>query len=221
MERGAAIFRQGLLCCLGAALLLAGCSSAEERSLSALHHFQRGNQAYRVEDFSGAIASYRRAIELDPEAADLHYNLGLAFYRAENFRLAALAFQQALRQRPGMADAHYNLALAYDKLFNSNAAHEHYNLYRALTAPAAVAGNTAAAVPGRIPASPAGAGGGARGSQTAPGVGLANKTTKSRARPRAGAARLTRGRGSAALSQQSNSQGSEKWWIQDRFTRNR
>ena len=137
------------------AVLWAGaCSSQQEDSVSVLHHFNRGNEAYRIEDYRRAIVHFNRALELDGTLPDIQYNLGLAHYRAGNYERAVAAFRGALKARPNMPDAHYNLALAYDRLFNADAAHTHYNAYRDMVSgtrdikPAAAPGGLAGPQPG-------------------------------------------------------------------------
>jgi Flp pilus assembly protein TadD len=120
------------------ALLLAasGCAATSAPSLSALHYFRAGNNAYQAEDYRHAIALYRRALQYDDGAADFHYNLGLAYYRVEAYEDAVQAYQRALAIDPELADAHHNLALAYHKLYNLTAADHHYNTYlRLVTGP--------------------------------------------------------------------------------------
>ena len=115
-------------------LSIVGCTNPQERERSALHHFKKGNEAYGAEDYTRAIRHFENAVELDHQSPDLHYNLGLAFYVTGNYNAAVLSFQDALQLNPAMQDAHYNLALAYDKLYNSAAAHMHYNAYRNMIA---------------------------------------------------------------------------------------
>lgn len=151
---------------LSLALLLGGCASQEQASLSALHYFQRGNAAYEAEDYPRAIEHYRMALEFDAQAPDIHYNLGLAYYRMHAWEPAADAFQRATQLDPRFADAYLNLALAYDKLYNAPAAHQAYNRYRALAvgddAPPGAAATAAASASGR-PGTATAAGGTAAG----------------------------------------------------------
>lgn len=113
-----------------ATLGLAACGSQQEDAVSVLHHFNTGNEAYRIEDYRRAIIHFTQALELDGSSPDIQYNLGLAYYRSGNYEEAVSAFTAALKARPTMIDAHYNLALAHDRLFNADAAHTHYNIYR-------------------------------------------------------------------------------------------
>ncbi len=237
--------RSLLLFLLGAALLFAGCASQQERSISALHHFNKGNEAFHVADFSNAIRHYRMALEWDETSVEIHYNLGLAYYGVDNHKQAVGAFLAALRIDPELADAHYNLALAYDKLFQPDSAHDHYNRYRelagrntrdggqgstALSSAAggqtskaqAAQGNGPGRTPGRSSASADRAGGpkGARAQAGRPRpregdpiTGRQPVVSRSNANGRRAAV------GGRSRSNGTNSGDSQKWWIQDRFTR--
>ncbi|MCH9046793.1 MAG: tetratricopeptide repeat protein [SAR324 cluster bacterium] len=176
-------------------LLVAACAARHETSLSALHHFNRGNAAYAAEDFRRAITHYQRAVDFDESAADIHYNLGLAYYRAETFEEAARSYHRAIELDPLFADAHLNLALAYDKLYNLEAAHHHYNTYRKLLTEAAARTREADA---RISAPPA------RGNVPAGPAGQAQ-----------------RGGPQGRQFPANPFQGNSKWWIQDPANKNR
>ncbi len=226
-----------LLLLLG--LLQAACASQKERSISALHHFNKGNEAFYIEDYSGAIEHYRQALTWDETAAEVHYNLGLAYYKVDDHDQAVGAFNAALELNPGMADAHFNLALTYDKLFQPSPAHEHYNLYRKLAAGNRKAEEKERAGAGAGP----GAGGNDRGrARAGRGKGTAAKpgapgrngggaaprrVTRRQGHPITGRQPIagTRGQtGAGARAAHGPQRGanpgdSDKWWIQDRFTR--
>ncbi len=123
-----------LFICFLTLLAISGCANRKENAISALHHFNRGNEAFRIEDYGRAIRQYRLALKLDPQAASIHYNLGLAHLKVETHRGAVRAFLRALEINPRFADAHYNLAIAYDKLYEVESAHAHLNAYRDLVA---------------------------------------------------------------------------------------
>ena len=58
------------------------------------------------------IATYRRAMILDPNNPLLRLNVGGVFYSLENYEEAALSFEQAVALKPDWANAQYNLAWA-------------------------------------------------------------------------------------------------------------
>ena len=47
-----------------------------------------------------AIASYDRAIRMDPQQAETHYNRGVSLVKLERFSEAIAAFSEALRLPP-------------------------------------------------------------------------------------------------------------------------
>lgn len=112
--------------------LLAGCTTVQERKLSALHYFNRGNAAFMAEDYGRALQHYRMALDLDAQSAELHFNMGLAFSRIGDDERAVEAYGRALDLRGDFAEAHLNAALAYNRLYNLEAADFHYNAYRRL-----------------------------------------------------------------------------------------
>ena len=56
-----------------------------------------------------AIASYRRALELDPELAETHHNLGHVYFSLGQYREAVQEYRQAIRLAPDWADAYSSL----------------------------------------------------------------------------------------------------------------
>ncbi|MDD5098071.1 MAG: tetratricopeptide repeat protein, partial [Candidatus Omnitrophica bacterium] len=55
--------------------------------------------------FDGAIASFKRVIELDPLYADAHFNLGLAYWKKGLKREAIFEFKQTLKINPNHLNA--------------------------------------------------------------------------------------------------------------------
>src|SRR5207249_5671795 len=69
----------------------------------------------RAKSWDEAIATYRKALDLEPDDALTHYNLGLALKYKGDARQAAEEFEAVLRLKPKWADAHYGLgATCYD-----------------------------------------------------------------------------------------------------------
>ncbi len=56
-----------------------------------------------------AELSYRKAIEIKPDLADVHYNLGNLLKELGKSQDAELSYRKAIEIKPDYADAHYNL----------------------------------------------------------------------------------------------------------------
>jgi tetratricopeptide (TPR) repeat protein len=62
-----------------------------------------------------AIADYSKAIELNPEYADVYYNRGNAYIDKKEFDRAIADCNKAIELNPDYADAYYNRGLAYSR----------------------------------------------------------------------------------------------------------
>ena len=60
-----------------------------------------------------AVACYRRALQLDPNDAEVHNNLGTAFKDQGKLDEAVACYRRALELKPDYAEAHYNLGVAF------------------------------------------------------------------------------------------------------------
>ena len=68
---------------------------------------------YDREDYDGAIAKYKKAIELDPKYALAYYNRGIAYSDLGQLERAIEDYDKAIELNPKYAAAYYNLGLAY------------------------------------------------------------------------------------------------------------
>ncbi|MFD2244845.1 tetratricopeptide repeat protein [Pontibacter ruber] len=79
----------------------------------------KGNLQERKKDIDGAYASYKKAIEIDPNNFDAHYNLGVLEYnKGSEFNNKAAKMDYATYQKKGkgleaQAKKHYEAALPY------------------------------------------------------------------------------------------------------------
>lgn len=71
-------------------------------------HFQLASLSERLGAFEQAEASYRKAIELQPDAA-AYNNLGNVLGARGRLKDAIDAYREAAKREPGLASAHYNL----------------------------------------------------------------------------------------------------------------
>lgn len=91
--------------------LLRRCIAADDTN--PLYYCALGDSFVSLGESRNALASYRRAIEQDPERTGAYYNrLGNTFLKNKNFKEAAQAFQNAVQAEP-LQIYFLNLAAAY------------------------------------------------------------------------------------------------------------
>jgi len=78
----------------------------------ALFHCNLGEMCRLAGRLDEAVASGRRALELQPNYPQALNNLGIAHYDREDYEAAAECYRQAVRQDPDFAEAHSNLGNA-------------------------------------------------------------------------------------------------------------
>jgi serine/threonine-protein kinase len=129
---------------------------AEQRL--ALAHTDLGMALDAKGDAAGAIASFRRAINIDPQLARAHYNLGNALLAQGDAEGAIAYYRQAIDLEPKLTRVHANLGIALDAqgdvagaiasfrkaiALEPKDAKAHYNLGNALRARGDLAGAVA------------------------------------------------------------------------------
>ena len=77
-------------------------------------------------ELDSAIAHYKEAVRLAPDAADWHVNLGLLLIRKGQFADAAVEFRGALELRPNDPEIHNNLGAMLSRLGATRDAIAHY-----------------------------------------------------------------------------------------------
>ena len=82
--------------------------SQQSQSISAETYLLRGNEKYRLADYTGAIADYAQAIRLNPDYALAYYNRGVAKNRLGQHLAAIADFNTAIRLKTDFAEAYYN-----------------------------------------------------------------------------------------------------------------
>jgi tetratricopeptide (TPR) repeat protein len=79
-------------------------------------HLNLGTALQSAGRLDQAIASYRRALELDPACASAYSNLGNVLQAQGDQAGAVASYQAALRLQPAFPEAHYNLGNGYTAL---------------------------------------------------------------------------------------------------------
>jgi tetratricopeptide (TPR) repeat protein len=84
---------------------------------------EKGNELYRNDQDSEAVAAFEQAVQIDPDFAEAHFRLGVSYAvlgrKAESqqqFKHAAELYENEISSDAADAEAHYNLGLAYNKL---------------------------------------------------------------------------------------------------------
>ncbi len=103
-------------------LLLNGCHPRTDQSVygqpgtqfSALDWFHRGNTWYEKGDPDRAIADYNRAIEINPNMADVYNNRGLAWDIKGDYDRAIADYTKAIETNPRYSDPYNNRGLIWD-----------------------------------------------------------------------------------------------------------
>ena len=88
-----------------------------------LHQGQQLGEEGKLEK---AIASYQKAIELEPESLSSYQQLGDLFFQQGQLNQAISSYQKAIKIAPNVALIHYNLAEAYNNQGKKDRAIRHY-----------------------------------------------------------------------------------------------
>ncbi|MEW6534255.1 MAG: tetratricopeptide repeat protein [Candidatus Auribacterota bacterium] len=97
-----------------------------ERKESSLLYYKLGLAAYELGDTETEIASYLKALEIEPDNKDIRYNLGLAYFESGNFNDALAQFLILTKGAEPNANAWYYRALCYINLGEAAKAWEAY-----------------------------------------------------------------------------------------------
>jgi Flp pilus assembly protein TadD len=100
----------------------------------AVAHRSLGLAYHKSGRLKEAIRSYRRALDLRPDDAEVSNNLGVAYAESGWYKEACESYRQAIRHRPDYTAAHYNLGAAYLVLNKKREALEQYSALKTLNA---------------------------------------------------------------------------------------
>ncbi|MDJ0866315.1 MAG: tetratricopeptide repeat protein [Myxococcota bacterium] len=110
----------------------------EERFVDAYSFLRAGISNERTGDYPGAVRSYRRGLEAEPENVELLNALGFALFQQGKSREAVAALEKALVVDPKHAKAHNNMALASIDIGELELAEAHYRESLAIEPQAAI-----------------------------------------------------------------------------------
>jgi tetratricopeptide (TPR) repeat protein len=85
---------------------------------TAEEYARQGDILFAQRHFAEAIASYDRAIALEPGMAELHYQRGNALRKLGRFESAVASYDQAITLRPDHAETYCNRGIALKELKN-------------------------------------------------------------------------------------------------------
>src|ERR1700731_2439386 len=125
---------QFLMGCRFMVFLLASVSlfPAPTLAQTAQSYRQRAIELSRKKSWDQAIASYHKALDLEPNDPDTHYNLALALKYKGEAKQAVEEFEAALRLKPKWGDAHYGLGATWYDLNDQDAALKELRIATAL-----------------------------------------------------------------------------------------
>ena len=85
-----------------------------------------GRRFQQKGDLREALVSYQKAVQADPNYADIYNDLGIVLESLSRSADAETAYQTALRMNPNLVQAHSNLALLYEQQGRLKEAAEHW-----------------------------------------------------------------------------------------------
>lgn len=98
----------------------------KEQFLDAYSFLRAGMANERTGDYTGAVRSYRRGLEVEPENPELLNAIGFSFFQQGKSQQAVVEFEKALAADPKHWKAHNNMALASIDLGELELAEAHY-----------------------------------------------------------------------------------------------
>ena len=97
-------------------LLLLICPAVTAYDELAIKNFNEGIYFYNISQYENAIASYDRAIAINPDYPEAWYNRGISLNKLGRYSEAVSSCDKAIAMYPNIADAWYNRGLALYEL---------------------------------------------------------------------------------------------------------
>ncbi|MFO7544699.1 MAG: tetratricopeptide repeat protein [Trueperaceae bacterium] len=85
---------------------------AQSRSGDAQVQLWNGLTAYQLHDYSAAVRSFERAVQLSPNSIEARVNLGAGYLAAQRYQEAESVYQLLVQQNPNDNESLYNLGWA-------------------------------------------------------------------------------------------------------------
>ena len=85
----------------------------QELNAAVADEFKAGIAAAEAEDYQGAIASFQKVLEINPESAEAHFNIGFAHSKLGHTAEAEAAYQKAIEYDPSTVEAYVELSSIY------------------------------------------------------------------------------------------------------------
>ena len=74
---------------------------------------QQGTELFERGDGNGALQAYKKALEIDPDNADIHHSIGVVYALKEDYDRASVHYHKAIRLQPHNIDMKKGLADFY------------------------------------------------------------------------------------------------------------
>ena len=77
---------------------------------------EAGESAYRAKDYTGAVLSFKKAIEADPDLYDAHYGLARTQEKQKDYEAASKTYEGMVERFADQDESHYRLGIVYRKM---------------------------------------------------------------------------------------------------------
>ncbi|MFQ5900584.1 MAG: tetratricopeptide repeat protein [Thermodesulfobacteriota bacterium] len=106
-------------------------------------HFNIGIRFSLRGDYDRAIEEYKKALEYDPDVAEIHSNMAFAYMDTKEFEKSIVEQRKAIELNPYLVNAYYGLALVLEKKGDTTGALKNWEKYLEMAPPNTVWWNKA------------------------------------------------------------------------------